>query len=107
MHLGPNDSPIHRGDRSDTGDEEAHPDETGSGDAQPTADPTAFGGTSSIRHPESDAFNAEDELRDSDGLEAMLPSDGRLGLTNVDDVPADDWAADTGPTRSNEEGTKR
>jgi hypothetical protein len=107
LQLGPNDSPIHRGDRGDTGDEEARPDEMGSGHAQPTVDPTGFGGTTSIRHPGSDRFDPKDELLDDDGIEAMLPTDARLGLTNVDNKPADDWAADTGPTRSNEEGVER
>lgn len=99
ISCGPNDSPIHRGDREETGDEEARPDELGSGFAQPTVDPTAFGGTSSIRHPTSGHASIEDELRDYDGMEVMEPSDGRLGLTNVNDVPADDWAADTGETK--------
>lgn len=105
--LGPNDSPIHRGGRSDTGDDEARPDELGSGDAQPTVDPTSFGGTTSIRHSESDQFDPKEELGDQDGMETMLPTDGRLGLTNVGNKPADDWAADTGPTRSNEGESKR
>lgn len=100
LHLGPNDSPIHRGDREDTGDDEARPDELGSGPAQPTVDPTAFGGTSSIRHPSGGRSSIEDELRDYDGIEVMEPTDGRLGLTNVNDVPPDDWAADTGETKT-------
>jgi hypothetical protein len=100
MLFGPNDSPIHRGDREDTGDEEARPDELGSGPAQPTVDPTAFGGTSSIRHPASGRSSIEEELRDYDGIEVMEPNDGRLGLTNLGDVPADDWAADTGETKT-------
>jgi hypothetical protein len=97
--IGPNDSPIHRGDLEDTGDNEARPDEIGSGPAQPTVDPTSFGGTSSIRHPSSSRFSVEEELRDYDGIEVMEASDGRLGLTNVNDVPPDDWAADTGETK--------
>ncbi|MDQ2844545.1 MAG: hypothetical protein M3Y72_26560 [Acidobacteriota bacterium] len=104
--MGPNDSSIKRGDREDTGDNEARPDEIGSGDAQPTVDPTSFGGTTSIRHPESDRFDPEAELQDLDGMETMLPTDGRLGLTNIGDIPADDWAADTGPTRDAEEESK-
>lgn len=107
FELGPNDSPIQRGDREDTGDNEARPDEMGSGDAQPTADPTSFGGTTSIGHRESDRFDPADELLDVDGMETMLPTDARLGLTNVGDVPADDWAADTGPTRTGEEQDDR
>ena len=98
--FGPNDSPIHRGDREDTGDDEARPDELGSGPAQPTVDPTSFGGTTSIRHPTSGRASIEEELHDSDGIEIMEPSDGRLGLTNVNDIPADDWAADTGETKA-------
>jgi hypothetical protein len=98
----PNDSPIHRGDREDTGDEQARPDELGSGPAEPTVDPTAFGGTTSIRHAESARFSVEEELRDYDGMEVVEATDGRLGLTNVNDIPPDDWAADTGDTRTPE-----
>ncbi|MDQ2840893.1 MAG: hypothetical protein M3Y72_07635 [Acidobacteriota bacterium] len=105
--LGPNDSSIKRGDREDTGDNEARPDEMGSGEAQSTGDPTSFGGTTSISHPSSDRFDPEEELNDIDGMETMLPTDGRLGLTDVGDVPADDWAADTGPTRTAEEESNR
>ncbi len=45
-------------------------------------------------------FDAEEELRDSDGIEIVEATDGRLGLTDIGDVPADDWAADTGPTKN-------
>ena len=100
-------STIKRGDREDTGDNEARPDEMGSGDAQPTMDPTGFGGETSISHPSSDRFDPADELADMDGMETMLPTDGRLGLTNVGNVPADDWAADTGETRTAEEEPDR
>ena len=95
-------STIKRGDREDTGDNEARPDELGSGNAQPTVDPTAFGGTSSIRHSTSERFDIESELNDTEGFEVMEPTDGRLGLTDIDKTPADDWAADTGPTRTPE-----
>jgi hypothetical protein len=30
----------------------------------------------------------------------MEATDGRLGLTDIGDVPPDDWAADTGPTKN-------
>ncbi|MGA8028388.1 MAG: hypothetical protein WB992_14690 [Bryobacteraceae bacterium] len=98
--MATNDSLIQRGDREDTGDNEARPDEMGSGPGHPTADPTSFGGTSSIRHPSSAGFDLEEELRDTDGIESVEATDGRLGLTNIGDVPADDWAADTGETKS-------
>ncbi|HEX4166940.1 MAG TPA: hypothetical protein VHZ55_15855 [Bryobacteraceae bacterium] len=93
--------------REDFGDNEARPDELGSGDAEATVDPTSFGGTTSIKHPSSDRFDPKEELRDMDGMETMLPTDGRLGLTDVGDVPADDWAADTGETRTAEEEPDR
>ncbi len=96
--LGPNDGGIQRGDREDSGDNEARPTEKGSGDAHKTVDDTAFGGESSIRHPESNHFDLESERDDLDGLEIMQADDGRLGLTNTDTVPADDWAADSGST---------
>jgi len=102
LQLGPNDSPIHRGDREETGDDEARPDELGSGDAEPTVDPTAFGGTSSISHPTRAHVDFDEELNDSDGFEVMEPTDGRLGLTNIGNKPADDWAADSGETRTPE-----
>lgn len=102
LWAGPNESSIQRGDREDTGDNEARPDEMGSGPARSTVDPTSFGGTTSISHPSSEPFDIEEELRDLDGIEIVQPSDGRLGLTNVGDVPAEDWAADTGPTRTPE-----
>ena len=105
--MGNNDSAIKRGDRLDTGDNQARPDEIGSGDAQATGDPTSFGAVNSFRHPSSDRFDPVAELSDVDGMESMLPDDGRLGLTNVGTVPADDWAADTGPTRTAEEEENR
>jgi hypothetical protein len=102
IYLGPNDSPLHRGSGEETGDNEAQPDGLGAGYAEPTVDPTSFGGTSSIRHPSRQHFDIEQEGRDNDGFEVMLPTDGRLGLTNIGDKPADDWAADTGETRTPE-----
>jgi hypothetical protein len=98
--LGPNDSSINRGDREDTGDNEARPTEKGSGPAHQTVDDTAFGGSTSIRHPSSGNFDLEQEREDFDGIEIMEADDGRLGITNVGDVPADDWAADTGETKT-------
>jgi len=97
-----NDSLIHRGDRQDTGDEQARPDELGSGPATPTVDPTSFGGTTSIKHATTEHIDFDEETRDNDGFEVMMASDGRLGLTNRGDTPADDWAADTGETRTAE-----
>lgn len=101
LKLGPHDSPIHR-DPEGSGDNEARPDEMGSGPARPTVDPSSFGATSSIRHPTSGAFDPEAERHDEDELEIVPADDRSLGLTNTADVPADDWAADTGPTKTPE-----
>lgn len=100
--AGPNDSSISRGDREDTGDNEARPDDMGSGPAQPTFDPTSFGGTTSVRYPSGDHSALEDEVREDDSFEIVDATDGRLGLTNIGNKPAEDWAADTGPTASAE-----
>ncbi len=103
--MGANDSRIHRGDDEKTGDNEARPTQTGIGPAKATFDPTSLGGARSIRQPpEGPLFNAEEELRDEFGYEIMEPTDGRLGLTNTEDTPPDDWAADTGETRTPESG---
>lgn len=102
QQLGPNDGGIDRGDRHDTGDDEARPTETGSGPARPTADPTSLGGGTSIPQPPVSGFDADEELRDNYGMEVVEPTDGRLGLTDIGDIPPDDWAADTGPTKSPE-----
>ena len=106
LQLGPNDSSINRGDGGadgdDIGDNEARPDEMGSGPAQPTADPTSFGGSSSIRDPSTDSSALEQEVLDDDSFEIVEATDGRLGLTNIGNKPADDWAPDTLPTMTPE-----
>lgn len=99
LYFGPNDG-VSRGDRADTGDEEAAPDEMGSGYAHSTGDPTSSGAADSIRYPSgSDTDPAEDSLGD-EGMQIRPADDRSLGLTNTDTVPADDWAADTGGTRN-------
>jgi hypothetical protein len=92
--------PLKRGDREDTGGNEARPDELGSGRAMPTVDPTSLGGTSSIRHPSTDRTDLESDLREDDGMEVLEPTNRALGLTNVGDIPPEDWAADTGGTKT-------
>ena len=96
FNLGPNDGGLRRGEGEESGDNEARPTEKGSGDAHATVEDTAFGGASSISHPSSSHFDLEEE--DLDGHEIMQPDDGRLGLTNLGNTPADDWAADSGET---------
>ena len=104
MRLAPNDSGIHRGNRGDTGDNEARPSQTGTGPAQSTVDPTSLGGASSIKPSPGGGFDADEELRDDFGMEVVEPTDGRLGLTNIGDAPAEDSAADTGSDESAEGG---
>ena len=102
VRLGPNDSDIQRGDREDTGDNSARPTEKGSGPAQPTGDPTSFGGTTSIHRSPASSFDLEEERSNLNGIEVMEPGDGRLGLTNYGNTPADDWSADTGESKTPE-----
>jgi len=108
-NLGPNDGGIKRGDGFDTGDNQAAPnDGTGpdgsgvrAGDdgpaGMPTFDPSSdeevYGGGETF---EAEAHSGSGTIDDLTILDADDPS---LGLTNTDDVPADDWAADTGPTQ--------
>lgn len=84
----------------ESGDNEARLTEKGAGPAQPTVDPTAFGGAGSIAHPSTHEFDLSSERDDAEGLEIMEANDGRLGLTDTGRVPADDWAADSGPTKN-------
>jgi hypothetical protein len=79
--CGPNDGGIKRGDSAETGDEEAGP-------------------TGGI-HPEDEAESLGQA--DLDDLTILDADDPSLGLTDIGEVPADDWAANTGPTRSAEE----
>jgi hypothetical protein len=76
--MAQNDGGIKRGDRADTGDNEA----------QPTVYPK--------RSEDPTSVSVLEELTVTDA------DDPKLGLTNIGDVPADDWAADTGPTHSAE-----
>ena len=98
--AGPNDGGIKRGDREDTGDNQADLDELGSGPAQPTVDSTSLGGESSISQPGDAGFDSALELEESDGMEIMHADDGRLGLTGLPGSPDEDWAADTGSTKN-------
>lgn len=120
MWCGPNDGGIRRGDRADTGDEEARPtqgvtrdgstDQLG-GNATPTADPSSMGGSSGVTG--GSAYIQEDTFRkpsrgarmpsDMDELTIHEATDGVLGLTNVGNEPAEDWSADVGPTVTAEE----
>ena len=86
--------------RTDTGDNEARPTEKGSGPAHATVDPTSFGGTSSITHTDSGRFDLDRERADDVALEVGEATDGQMGITNVGNNPPDDWAANTGETKT-------
>lgn len=98
---------IKRGDSDETGDLEAQPtatsDRGGSGasggnsgaSGRVTGDASAGGGEAKGGTPLT-GDGALDDLTVKDA------SDPDLGLTGLDDVPADDWAADTGDTQSTE-----
>lgn len=81
MRCGPNDGGIKRGDRAGTGDEQARPAKA-RGAGQPV----------------------DDELEE---LHETAADDGSLGLTNTEGHPPEDWAADTGPTRTPQESTRK
>jgi hypothetical protein len=109
---------IKRGDRADTGDLEARPTEGvseagsgvqggGSDTGHPTANPSALGDSRTLGEGTlSGTLEAAEGADDSGGeigdLTIVDATDPNLGLTNVGDVPPDDWAADTGPTRTAE-----
>lgn len=98
---------IKRGDSEETGDLEAQPtataDRGGSGatggnsgaSGIVTGDPSAGGG-------ETVGETMLTGDGDLDDLTVKDASDPDLGLTGIGNVPAEDWAADTGPTRSTE-----
>ncbi|HVW83204.1 MAG TPA: hypothetical protein VHB50_00920 [Bryobacteraceae bacterium] len=99
---------IKRGDSAETGDLEAKPTETadragsgahgggGGAEGEVTADASALG----TRRGETPLRPDGNELDELTVKDAHDPS---LGLTDIDNVPPEDWAADTGPTRSEEE----
>ena len=99
---------IKRGDRADTGDLEARPNadasRAGSGSASPghvTGDPSSLG-TEGPGASELDGTPLDTGDTELDELTVLDAEDPDLGLTNIGDVPADDWAADTGPTHTGE-----
>jgi hypothetical protein len=73
---------------------------------QTTGDPSAgelggggpFGGIDEVDGLLGESGNVLEDLT------IVSADDPSLGLTNYGDVPADDWAADTGPTRNPERG---
>ncbi|HYZ84282.1 MAG TPA: hypothetical protein VE621_07755 [Bryobacteraceae bacterium] len=85
--MAQNDGGVKRGDRADTGDLTAIPK---GGRKSPEA-----GGALDPNNP-----FPEGGLEDLTFKEATDPT---LGLTNIGTKEAEDWAADTGPTRSAEE----
>jgi hypothetical protein len=86
--LGPNDGGAKRGDRSDTGDEEAAPNIL----------------DYDLPAPEDEELNTFEDNPDPDenDMEILTPYNSRSGVTNIGGRPADDWAADTGPTQTSE-----
>jgi hypothetical protein len=112
LYCGTDDGGIKRGDRADTGDEEAgHEEGVGrGGSGVPGGDGGATGhvtgatdslaeSTSGVTTSSSDAVRGDDTL---DDLYITDASDPSLGLTNVPENPPSDWAANTGPTRTPE-----
>lgn len=111
---------IRRGDSERTGDLEARrPDDvgrTGSGvrasDDGPAGIPTGdVGAGEFVPDVEYLSMDEADGVGDStastsdlEDLTIVSADDPSLGLTGTDEVPADDWAADVGPTRNPDRG---
>jgi hypothetical protein len=116
------DGGIRRGDRADMGDPEARPtdgvSEAGSGvqgggsdGGHPTADAGALGdsrviGEGALSGTPEAGEGWDEGSGDIGDLTVLDATNGSLGLTNIGSVPADDWAADTGPTHSGEEESR-
>lgn len=88
LHLGPNDGGIKRGDKAETGDEEARPNTL----------------NEEMPIPEDDAIGTFEENPDPDAndMETVTPYNPKSGITNTERRPRDDWAADTGPSQTPE-----
>lgn len=111
---------IRRGDSARTGDLEARPpvdaDRAGSGvravddgpAGQPTGDASAGALTPDVEYLGMDdtdgVGNSTAGTADLEDLTIVSADDPNLGLTAHGDVPADDWAADVGPTRTSDRG---
>lgn len=113
MYCGANDGGVKRGDRADTGDLEANPTEKvgrgGSGvrsgnSGTYTGDTSAMTEGPGATHPTANKAGIE-ATGGIEDLTILDAEDPELGLTNIGDIPADDWAADTGSTHSAEEGS--
>ena len=64
--------------------------------------PGGDGGANGHVTGNSNPMGAAHSVDDLDDLTVLDADDPTLGLTNYGDVPPDDWAANTGPTRSAE-----
>lgn len=70
-----------------------------------TVDPSSLGGGSTLGPASGDLAGASVRGDSSiDELTVADASDPTLGLTNIGTVPPEDWAANTGPTVTGEEG---
>ncbi|MBL8210344.1 MAG: hypothetical protein JNK87_06510 [Bryobacterales bacterium] len=99
-------SKIKRGDRKDTGDLEARPKEgvgrAGSGTRTGPNTGKVTGDASALAEGQSPAPSELTGAAGQDlaGLTVHDALDPDLGLTNIGEVPPQDWAADTGETKN-------
>ncbi|MGI8741758.1 MAG: hypothetical protein ACR2NN_04145 [Bryobacteraceae bacterium] len=103
--CGPNDGGIKRGDRTETGDEQAQPTERVARDGYGLDNAASSEGTPETGYDNFDTLEDQPPAAggDLEDLSVLSADDPSLGLTNIGIKPPEDWAADTGPTRSNEE----
>ncbi len=98
---------IKRGDSDETGDLEAQPTETADrgGSGASGGNGGASGNVTGDASAGGFETKGETPLKGDGGLDDLTvkdASDPDLGLTGIGSVPADDWAADTGPSKSTE-----
>ncbi|HUQ94712.1 MAG TPA: hypothetical protein VM120_23730 [Bryobacteraceae bacterium] len=106
LSCGPNDGGIQRGDSAASGDVTVRPKSTvGVAGSPPTPNPD--GENLDDAEPSSPEIGGVEAEPDSEELTVHTADDPDLGLTNIGQVPPDDWAANTGPDRDVETDSVR
>lgn len=112
MLCGPNDGGIKRGDRADTGPDQAgHKDGVGrTGSGVPGGDGGSTGHVTGAPDSEAEPVDLGEEwlvpedsevaAEDIADFTVTTADDPSLGMTDIAGRPPEDWAADAGPSRN-------